>query len=74
MIQKKNIEVNADKCKECFTCQLVCSITYAGTSNIFDARILIGNGKISFTEACVEGCLLCANYCAWGAIKPRSKD
>ena len=67
---KTNIRVNPQECKECLVCQLICSLTYTGAFNPEKARIKIEPLKeISFTDDCVKGCILCARYCAFGALE-----
>ena len=67
-MEKTNIRIDPGKCAECFSCQLICSITYAGVFNPSQARLKIEPSKISFTDKCIENCHLCVNYCAYGAL------
>ena len=68
-MNKDNIAVNPEKCTECMCCQLICSLTYAGSFNPEEARIAINPpNEIGFTEECVKGCSLCTKYCVYGAI------
>jgi len=69
IMEKSNIVVSPEKCTECMCCQLICSLTYTGSFNPEEARIVINPPEeISFTEDCVEGCVLCTRYCVYGAI------
>ncbi len=68
-MNKDNIAVNPEKCTECMCCQLICSLTYAGSFNPEEARIVINPpNEIGFTGECVKGCSLCTKYCVYGAI------
>ncbi|MBU2550256.1 MAG: hypothetical protein KKB20_17740 [Proteobacteria bacterium] len=60
--------VDAGKCTECMSCQLICSYTYSGAFNPEAARVVIRPPEIRFTDDCVPGCVLCARYCVYGAI------
>ena len=40
-MKKENITVNPKKCTECMCCRLICSLTYAGSFNPEEARIVI---------------------------------
>ena len=73
-MQKNNILTTPEKCTECACCQLICSLTYAGSFNPEKARIILDfpNG-IGFAEDCIKNCVLCTNYCVYGAIS-RSKE
>lgn len=73
VMSKENIQVDVGKCAECLCCQLICSLTYEGAFNPEQARIVINPPwEISFTQACVEGCILCTRYCVYGAIMKRA--
>lgn len=67
---------NAEKCAQCHTCQLVCSLAYTQAFNLSKARIIIGTGigvegeEPKFTDECTH-CNLCARYCAYDAIALR---
>ena len=66
---KDNVDVITQKCTECACCQMICSITYAGSFNPEEARIIIKPpDQISFTDDCILGCSLCTKYCVYGAI------
>jgi Fe-S-cluster-containing hydrogenase component 2 len=66
---KENMEVRVEKCTECMCCQLICSITYSGAFNPEQARIVINPpAQITFTDDCIQGCSLCAQYCVYSAI------
>lgn len=68
-MKKSNIAVDSSKCTECACCQLICSLTYTGAFNPEEARIIImPPDEISFTDACIAACSLCARYCAYSAI------
>ena len=68
-MKKDNIAVNPEKCTECMCCQLICSLTYAGSFNPEEARIIINPpNEISFADECVKGCSLCTRYCVYGTI------
>ncbi len=64
---------DAQKCAQCRTCQLVCSLAYTQTFNLSKARVEIGTGigtegeEPRFTDECIH-CNLCARYCAYDAI------
>lgn len=80
-VEKKNIEINVEKCAGCLHCQLLCSFTYTGAFNPEKARIVIEfptgsswRGKIGFTEDCIDGCSLCARNCNFGAIVVRQQS
>ncbi len=67
---KTNIMVHPQECKECLYCQLLCSLTYEGALNPEKAKIVIDPPKeISFTDDCIENCILCARYCPFGALE-----
>ena len=70
-MEKKNMRTDPGLCCECYSCQLICSLVYEDAFNPLKARIQLGPGEIRFTEACVETCSLCANYCAYGALTRR---
>ena len=73
-MKKDNLEVRSERCTECMSCQLMCSLTYAGAFNPEEARIVINPPEpITFTDDCVEGCSLCTGYCVYGAIS-RKKE
>jgi TPP-dependent indolepyruvate ferredoxin oxidoreductase alpha subunit len=66
---KEKIAVNPEKCTECMSCQLICSLTYAGGFNPEKASIAINPPlDIHFTDECKEGCVRCTEYCVYGAI------
>ena len=66
---KDNLAVAVEKCTECMSCQLICSLTYAGAFNPEASRIIINPPHgIDFADDCVSGCSLCAQYCVYGAI------
>jgi NAD-dependent dihydropyrimidine dehydrogenase PreA subunit len=69
-MEKANIRVNPAECVECIACQLICSLTYAGSFNPEKAYIVINtpSDEIHFTEECRVGCSLCTRYCDTGAI------
>ena len=68
-MEKKNIEINIEDCVECYACQLACSFRYTGAFNIEKARIVVDlPDKLSFTDQCLDGCHICADYCAYGGI------
>ena len=75
---KANIIINPQACTECLACQLACSFTYTGSFNLEKARIVIRppeglawERKISFTDDCIENCILCTRYCVYEAIVPK---
>ena len=67
---------DAQKCSQCHTCQLICSLAYTKEFNLSKARIIIGTGKGTegeepkFTDECIH-CNLCARYCAYDAVSLR---
>jgi len=66
---KDNVDVASEKCTECSCCQMICSLTYAGSFNPEEARIIIKPpDQITFTDDCIQGCSLCTKYCVYGAI------
>lgn len=68
-MEKNNIAVIPEKCKECMSCQLICSLTYAGAFNPEEAKIVVRPPDgIRFTDECQQGCILCVKYCEFGAI------
>ena len=68
-MEKNNINVFPEKCTECMSCQLICSMTYAGAFNPEAARLIINPPhSIDFTDQCKEGCILCTRYCEFDAI------
>ena len=67
-MDKTNIKTDVALCAECLSCQLQCSIEYAGEFNPTKSRITIRRGEIGFTDDCIAGCHLCANCCAYGAL------
>ena len=68
-MEKKNINVDLKRCVECYTCQLACSFVHEGAFNPEKARIVIDPpNEISFTDECLPGCHICADYCAYDAI------
>jgi Fe-S-cluster-containing hydrogenase component 2 len=73
-MNKAGITVAPAKCTECACCQLICSVTYTGSFNPEKARIILDapNG-ISFSDNCIKNCVLCTNYCVYGAIS-RTKE
>ena len=73
---KDNRSITADpsKCAGCITCMLRCSFRSNNKFNLAKSRILIDRlvGRenefdISFTIEC-DACLLCAQYCPYGAL------
>ena len=62
------VKIDPNLCAECYTCQLVCSLTYEGICEVGKSRITIEPGKISFIEDCIENCSLCIQYCPFGAL------
>jgi len=62
------VKINPNLCAECYTCQLVCSLTYAGLFNVSKARIVVEPGNMSFTDDCITDCSLCIQYCPFGAL------
>jgi len=67
---KSNIRTNPQECKGCLICQFQCSLAYTKAFNPEKARIKIEPLKeITFTDDCIEGCILCARYCPFGALE-----
>jgi len=62
------IGVDIDKCTNCYTCQLTCSLVYQGVCNPEKARILIGRDEINYSIECVAGCSLCVQHCPQDAL------
>ena len=74
-MEKKNIDINADKCAECTSCQLICSFTYTGAFNPENSCLIINPPEeIRFTKDCIDGCILCTRYCQFGALIRRMED
>ncbi len=68
-MEKNNIAVTPEKCTECISCQLICSMTYTGAFNPEEARIIVNPPQsIHFTDECKEECILCTRYCKFDAI------
>jgi Pyruvate/2-oxoacid:ferredoxin oxidoreductase delta subunit len=67
--QRIQIRVNVDLCRNCSTCQMVCSLTYQGVFNPLDSKILIEPNKIEYKDSCRGGCSLCIDYCPYGALE-----
>ncbi len=67
-MEKTNLRVDPVACCECYSCQLICSLVYTGAFNPLKARIVVRPGEIRFTDACVETCSLCTQYCVYGAL------
>ena len=68
-MKKSNISIDSGKCKECISCQLICSLTYTGSFNPEKSCIVINPpDEIRFTDECQEACILCTRYCEHGAI------
>ena len=69
-MEKTNIRVNPQECRGCLCCQLRCSLAYEEAFNPEKARLRIEPlEEISFTDDCIESCILCARYCAFGALE-----
>jgi len=62
------VKIDPNLCAECYTCQLLCSLTYAGICDVGRAKITIEPGRISFSEGCVPNCSLCIQHCPFGAL------
>lgn len=74
-MEKTDVRADAAKCVACMACQLICSLTYIGSLNPEKSCILINPPyEIHFTEECKRGCILCANYCDFGAITRVKKE
>ena len=69
--------INLEKCTGCLNCQLICSFTYNDIFNPDLARIKIertvaDEKKTHYTDECIQ-CLLCVDYCIYGALtKPEA--
>ena len=67
------IAYDSAKCRVCFTCELICSLTFTKKFNPSESRIRISSRgfgkekKMSLTDECTE-CGLCARYCPFGAL------
>ena len=73
-MRKTNIEVEPRRCTQCHSCQLRCSLAFAGDFNPEKARIIIDPpDRIAFTDECLAGCSLCVRYCSYGAISLRKE-
>jgi NADPH-dependent glutamate synthase beta subunit-like oxidoreductase len=62
------LEVDIDRCTNCYTCQLICSLVYEGVCNPEKARILIGGDEINYSSECVASCSLCIQHCPQDAL------
>ncbi len=62
------VRINPNLCAQCYTCELICSLTYEGLFNVNRARIKVEPDKISFSDDCVKNCSLCIQYCPFGAL------
>ena len=67
--QRIQIRVNVDLCRNCSTCQMVCSLTYQGVFNPANSKIVIEADKIGYKDNCVGGCSLCIDYCPYGVLE-----
>ena len=68
-MEKVKIKIEAEKCTQCYCCQLRCSFIYTGAFNPEKARIVIDMPEgIHFTDDCIKGCVACALYCPAGAL------
>jgi NADPH-dependent glutamate synthase beta subunit-like oxidoreductase len=62
------VYVDLNRCGECYTCQMVCSLFYLNACNPEKARIRITPGDIQWKEDCVSGCSFCIRSCSRGAL------
>lgn len=73
-MKPSNIAVNEEYCVGCLRCELICSHFYSEKYNPLKAWITIMptadyKYNIDFTEDCTS-CGLCAENCAFAALKP----
>jgi NADPH-dependent glutamate synthase beta subunit-like oxidoreductase len=68
--QRIQVRVNVERCRNCSTCQMVCSLTYRGVFNPSASNIVIEPNKITYKDSCIPGCSLCIDYCPYGALEP----
>ena len=67
--QRLSVKIALDKCRECYACQLICSLIYQGACNPEEARIWVGlPNEISYNKDCIGGCSLCIQHCLVDAI------
>lgn len=67
--QRVPVKIDVNQCRECYSCQMICSLIYQGSCNPSKARILIDDLRgISFTKECIGGCSLCISHCPYSAI------
>lgn len=72
----EKIRVDSSLCTGCLTCALRCSFRATEAFNPAASRIQIimqpdGMGyDIAFTDEC-DGCLVCVEYCPYGALTKR---
>jgi NADPH-dependent glutamate synthase beta subunit-like oxidoreductase/ferredoxin len=66
-----NIIWNPDKCRNCLSCQMICSLRHEGIFNPLKAAIVIEAKEnefvASFTDAC-DNCGLCVKACGYDAL------
>ncbi len=68
----KKIEVDQTKCSGCWSCRMICSLTFQKKFSPLDAFINIewndqDGFSISFDEGCTD-CTICSRYCSFGAL------
>jgi Fe-S-cluster-containing hydrogenase component 2 len=68
----KKIEIDQTKCSGCWSCRMICSLTFQKRFNPLESFIKIewndqDGYSIIFDEDCTD-CTMCAKYCSFGAL------
>jgi len=66
--QQVLVQVDLERCGQCYTCQMACSLSYLKACNPEKARIKIAPDEIQWKEDCVSGCSFCIQSCSRGAL------
>jgi NAD-dependent dihydropyrimidine dehydrogenase PreA subunit len=66
-MERSDVIIKPELCKECLSCQLICSLVNLGAFNPLKAYITIDRDQIEFTDDCTQ-CNQCLPYCGYGAI------
>ncbi len=73
---KREMRADAERCRVCLMCQLVCSLSHHKVFDPARAYLKITSAvepdgridvRISFDDHC-DGCGLCAKYCVYGVL------